>query len=438
MRFAGACARALLMLSLISLFAPCQAERPAAFPVTITATDADYHNAIVVIPLGRAYQGFKAHTVELVDHKAKRGKSGDRLAADIVLRGDRMELVTIIPELAKGSSRTFYVVTPVGGISRPLGVTVERAGKDVEIKVMPVGAAQSALFTRYLTASAPNKPCFYPMLTADGTNITRRWPMEKDVSSDSHDHPHHRGMWFTHGSVNGVDFWSETRNTGKTINTGIEDVQSGAVCGTFRAHTDWQVPDGRVIARDVRDVTVYPVPGGTLLDFDITITAVGGPLVFGDTKEGMFGLRLADSLSPHPTFPLRPKGAHCVNSEGLKDTALWGKPANWVDYYGPLGSGNFGVAMFDAPDNIRHPETWHARDYGLFAVNPFGLHDFGAGPAGAGDFTVPEGKTVRFRYRLYFHADEADKAGVAQQYAAFADPPHAQVAGGAAGAKRKR
>jgi hypothetical protein len=308
-------------------------------------------------------------------------------------------------------------------------VTVKQVGSDVEIGVQAAGGSASALFTRYTTTGAPNKPCFYPILTSNGTNITRRWPMEKEVSTDSHDHPHHRGLWFTHGSVNGADFWTEGRNTGKTVNTGFEHLWGGAVCGSFRAHTEWHMPDNSLIARDVRDVTVYPIPGGTLLDFDITITAVGGPLVFGDTKEGMFGLRLADSLAPHPTFPLRPQGAHCVSSTGLKDTALWGKPAEWVDYYGPLGKDKFGVAMFDAPGNLRHPETWHARDYGLFAVNPFGLHDFGAGEKGAGDFTVPAGSTVRLRYRLFFHSADTEQAGVAEQYAAFANPPRVSVSG---------
>jgi hypothetical protein len=95
-----------------------------------------------------------------------------------------------------------------------------------------------------------------------------------------------------------------------------------------------------------------------------------------------------------------------VNSAGDTDGAAWGKKAAWCDYYGPVGGETVGVAIFDHPENLRHPTTWHVRDYGLFAVNPFGLHDFD--PAlknnpNAGDHLTPEGQTLRFRYRLLLH-----------------------------------
>ena len=85
------------------------------------------------------------------------------------------------------------------------------------------------------------------------------------------------------------------------------------------------------------------------------------------------------------------------------------------------------MAIFDAPTNIRHPETWHARDYALFTVNPFGLHDFGRGPRDAGDYTVAADKTINFTYRLLFHKGDTTTAGIADQYAAFTDPPDVQV-----------
>jgi len=47
------------------------------------------------------------------------------------------------------------------------------------------------------------------------------------------------------------------------------------------------------------------------------------------------------------------------------------KHADWCDYYGSIGGKTVGIAMFDHPSNPRHPTTWHVRDYGLFAANPF-------------------------------------------------------------------
>ena len=75
-----------------------------------------------------------------------------------------------------------------------------------------------------------------------------------------------------------------------------------------------------------------------------------------------------------------------------------------------------GVAIFDHPANPRHPTWWHVRDYGLFAANPFGLHEFEKKPAGAGDLTVPAGKTIAFRYRFCFHQGDDKAAGVDALY----------------------
>ena len=72
--------------------------------------------------------------------------------------------------------------------------------------------------------------------------------------------------------------------------------------------------------------------------------------------------------------------------------------------------------MFDHPQNPRHPTTWHVRSYGLFAANPFGLHDFENKPLGTGDLTIPAGKSVTFRYRFYLHKGDEVQAKVAEHY----------------------
>ena len=76
-----------------------------------------------------------------------------------------------------------------------------------------------------------------------------------------------------------------------------------------------------------------------------------------------------------------------------------------------------GIAMFDHPQNPRHPTWWHVRDYGLFAANPFGQHDFEPGTEkGAGNLTVPAGKSITFRYRFYLHEGDDQQAKVAERY----------------------
>jgi hypothetical protein len=75
-----------------------------------------------------------------------------------------------------------------------------------------------------------------------------------------------------------------------------------------------------------------------------------------------------------------------------------------------------GIAIFDDPGNPRHPTTWHVRDYGLFAANPFGLHEFEKRPAHTGDFTIPAGQSATFRYRFYLHEGDEKEARVAEMY----------------------
>ena len=59
-------------------------------------------------------------------------------------------------------------------------------------------------FTVYHFADVP-RPYFYPVLGPDESPMTRKWPLEESTNEE-HDHPHHRGLWYAHSSVNGLDF----------------------------------------------------------------------------------------------------------------------------------------------------------------------------------------------------------------------------------------
>jgi len=78
------------------------------------------------------------------------------------------------------------------------------------------------------------------------------------------------------------------------------------------------------------------------------------------------------------------------------------------------------VAIFDHPQNLKHPTWWHVRDYGLFAANPFGVHYFEGKAEGTGDITIAVGESSTFRYRLYFHKGNDKEADVAEHYREYA------------------
>src|SRR5688500_9870697 len=110
-----------------------------------------------------------------------------------------------------------------------------------------------------------------------------------------------------------------------------------------------------------------------------------------------------------------------VNAKGDRDGAAWGKRAEWCDYHAEHNGRTYGVAIFDHPQNLRHPTWWHARDYGLVAANPFGWHDFEARTtkANAGAYTIPAGGSLTLHYRVYLHLGDEKEPKVADRYSEY-------------------
>ena len=104
---------------------------------------------------------------------------------------------------------------------------------------------------------------------------------------------------------------------------------------------------------------------------------------------------------------------------GIGEAETWGKPAHWCDYSGSLKGNPVGIAIFDHPKNLRHPTTWHARDYGLIAANPFGLSYFEKKPKGAGNFTIKRSFSRSFRYRFVFHQGDVKDGKIKERFAAY-------------------
>lgn len=284
----------------------------------------------------------------------------------------------------------------------PRGVKVTKTSDAVDIHV------GGKLLTRYVFAGAP-KPYCYPIVGPTGRGITRNYPM-KQLADESRDHVHHRSLWFTHGNVNGIDFWGETPNSGKVVHRRFERLVSGPLYGRIVAVNDWVGPDGKKVCEDTSDICVYRVAEGRIIDFKITIRASDGPVTFGDTKEGTFGIRLADYMTVD-------KGnGHIQNSNGDKDAAAWGRQAKWCDYYGLVNGDTVGVAIMNMPSSFRFPTYWHVRTYGLFAANPFGLRDFTGDKSMDGSYTIPSGEQITFSYRLYIHEGTTEESCVADVY----------------------
>lgn len=283
-------------------------------------------------------------------------------------------------------------------------------------------------FTTFFIGPDAPKPYLHPLRSASGKAVTRYYPMEQR-EGERRDHPHHRGLWFTHGDVNGWDFWANEpmqrgvgKGKGKIVLKEVPAVKSGKQQGSIEASFDWLDGAGRPLLNERRTMVFHSHPELRLVDFDIRLTALD-TVKFGDTKEGTFALRLAASLEePARGAPESlPRTGKMVNAEGLEgERQVWGKRSAWVDYYGEVEGEKLGVAIFDHPENPKHPTFWHSRSYGLFAANIFGERDFMADKTRDGSVTLEPGGGLRFRYRVVIHPGDTQSARIAELYRQYA------------------
>jgi hypothetical protein len=250
-------------------------------------------------------------------------------------------------------------------------------------------------FTTYNYGETLPKPFFLPVTTAGGVVLNRALGDPSDA-----DHPHHKGAWNAIDEVNGVKFWAEK---GPIRNTSVEILAAEGATASFRATNEWRNPEsGSPEVLETVTVTVHP---SRLLVYDMTFSVPDRDVVFEDTKEGLFGFRVAPSMKEK-------NGGRVVASDGSKTTAMcWGKTFPWVDYSGEVDGKTVGVTIMDHPENFR-PSRYHVRDYGLFSVSPFGEKAYTNGAREAAPVHLKPGASLRLRYAMYFHDGDATNSGI--------------------------
>ena len=274
-------------------------------------------------------------------------------------------------------------------------------------------------YTTLFFGADNNKPYLHPLRAGSGKIVTRGFPME-NITGESKDHPHHRGLWFSHGDVNGWDFWANEK-TQKGVGKGsgiivldkLVSAKGGKKAGEIKANFTWKDGAGKALLAEQKTIRIEPMGTSRAVDIDILLTAIE-PVKFGDTKEGTFAIRLAKALEETQTGTMR------AASGASKEKAVWGTASPWVDYSGTIEGESLGMAIFDHPKNPRHPTYWHSRNYGLFAANPFGLHDFLRDKTKDGSLELKVGEKVHFRYRVLIHPGDTEVAGIAKLYEAWA------------------
>ena len=318
-------------------------------------------------------------------------------------------------------------------------VTLKREKQRVAVLV------DGKLFTAFIypDASVLKKPALYPILTATGNPITRGWPMDPRPG-ERVDHPHHVGMWFNYGDVNGHDFWNNSSAIspdqkgpfGTIVVTNIARLNEVGNRAELTVEADWQDSAGKPMLKESTLYTFEADGQNRRIDRQTTLTALAGDVTFKDNKEGLIAVRLARQLE-HPSTKaevftdakgvatavpmLNNEGVtgRYVSSEGVLGDAVWGTRAKWVNLTGTINGEPVSVVLLDHPRNAGYPTYWHARGYGLFAANPLAPSVFSNNKAPAMNELLAAGRSITFSHRLLIASETLTEAAIAKQAADF-------------------
>lgn len=305
-------------------------------------------------------------------------------------------------------------------------VTLVRNEAEKKVEVLVDGK----LFTAYLYLETIAKPVLYPIKSAQGNDLTRGFPLEPRAG-ERVDHPHHIGIWFNYGDVNGLDFWNNSdaipedkkSGYGSIVHTEILSTKESREGAELEVAADWVAPDGRILLKETTQFVFSAEGDKRVIDRITTLTAHGQEVSFTDNKEGMLGIRVARELE-HPSDKpeiftdasgiatavptLNNEGVTGMyrSSEGIEGDDVWGTRGKWVNLSGEIKGEKLSLAIVDHSQNPGYPTYWHARGYGLFAANTLGQKALSAGKEEL-NFKLADGESVTFRYRIVVNSGSA-------------------------------
>lgn len=314
-------------------------------------------------------------------------------------------------------------------------------------------------FAEYVVDQA-SKPYLSAIYGPAGKQMTRAYPMREmdSESKEQRDHPHHRGILFGHESIGGGawkfpetaedwkpltgeeahsgggDTWHERKTfeefmtqpalalrgrqrlplLGSIKHREFTALNSDADKAVIVEMCDYLDAGGKRFLTEERRLTFRATADMRSIDFDQTFTCSDGEIRFDDRKDAGLSIRVPASMAVDSK-----QGGQIINSEGIANKDAWGKPARWCDYHGPVEGEHLGIAFLNHPGSYRYPTRWHVRTYGLFAANPFALHEF--------DKSLPDGSTklkqgeqLKLRHRFLFHSGDAFSANIEDAWQRYA------------------
>lgn len=323
------------------------------------------------------------------------------------------------------------------GMKSGVSLSHDESAKKVDVII------NGQFFTSYIYPEDLMKPVLYPVMTPAGTKVTRNYPLDPSKPERS-DHPHHVGLWFNYGDVNGLDFWNHSNRVspekkdryGTIVHRNIKSMEETENTAHLDVEMDWLAPDKKILLKEETRFTFHATKKGNVIDRITTLTAQSNDISFKDNKEGMIAIRLTRELEHPSRKPVKVAGAEgtiviesedynkgvtgkYLNSEGVEGGACWGKRAKWVNLSGEIKDEAVSIIIMDHPDNVGYPTYWHARTYGLFSANPLGQAIFSKGEEEL-NFALKAGESVTFRHRIVVSNDQLEAKQINKSFNQFA------------------
>ena len=303
-------------------------------------------------------------------------------------------------------------------------VQFKKVDQDKKVEVF----VDNKFFTAFIYPDNMEKQSLYPIIASSGKMITRGFPLQPRPFERT-DHPHHVGMWFNFGDVNGLDFWNnsfaipaaEKPKYGKIAFDKIISLNSKS--GKLIVSANWMDINKHVLLNEQTSY-VFSGKGNTRIIERITQLTAKNQVTFTENKEGLLGIRLDRAFEEPATKPevfldakgfetlvpvLNNEGVNGVyrNAEGFKAGDVWGKRSKWVALRAVKEGEVITIVILDHPNNLNYPAWSHARGYGLFASNNIGgrAFDKNASPVKK---VLAEGDQIVFKHKIIIGGDLSD------------------------------
>ncbi|EMI57766.1 DUF6807 domain-containing protein [Rhodopirellula sallentina] len=232
------------------------------------------------------------------------------------------------------------------------------------------------------------KPYFHPVRPPGGSVFTDLRP---------HDHPWHRGIWFSWKYINGVNYWEEDRDTGLShgrtrLESSKRETASNGDVSIAQELEYAPGSDAKAVLHESRTIRISTVEdsGNYAIDWVSRFQALDQAITLGRTPiPGEVGGKSYGGyagLSIRMSEPMR-RGTF-YNSHGDENEDCHGRPSPWVAFRNDSGQS---LLFLDHPDNDPFPSKWYVAP-GMPYFSPAVLFDEKR--------TIRANQTLTLKYRL--------------------------------------